>query len=116
MTLFELFADDIVEMLRSDAIDFLTPLAAKGIPFVTLQAIADKLSSRDVGVEVDRTLLMKVLDPNAVPLITKIEGDKIYFEVPSMVTRAVDDGDKQREKDRLKAKARKLAKKAMREK
>lgn len=116
MTLFELFADDIVEMLRSDAIDYLTPLAAKGVPFVTLQAIADKLASRDVGVEVDRTLLMRVLDPNAVPLITKIEGDKIYFEVPAMVNRMVDDTDKKRETDRFKAKARKLAKKAVAEK
>ncbi|RYD49552.1 MAG: hypothetical protein EOP83_25010 [Verrucomicrobiaceae bacterium] len=71
----------VVRELRNDILDMLTPLAANGVPFITIQAIIDKMSEQRSGVAIDRALVMHVLDPADVKMINKIEGDRVYFSL-----------------------------------
>lgn len=118
MKLFELFADaagdgDMISTLRQDAIDMLMPLAAQKVPYVTVQAIIDKLRTYETGITIDRALVMQILDPNAVKLVTKIEGDKVYFTLPDEQDRAVDDTQKVKDAEHTKSTAQDQAKKAV---
>jgi hypothetical protein len=69
----------VVQGLRDSILDMLMPLAAQGVPYVTVQAIVDKMKELDSGVSVDRALVMHVLDPQDVKMVSKIEGDRVYF-------------------------------------
>lgn len=114
MKLMELFDDsgeDIVQELRSEILDSLVALAANGVPYVTVQSVIEKLREKGTGLAPDRALVMSVLDPNEVKLVTKIEGDRIYFTVPQKDARAVDDMEKERDKEKVQSKATAQAKK-----
>ena len=125
MLLFELFLDDhdtandkdagpgdLVQKLRQACIDALMPLAAQGLPYVTIQAIIDKLKQQHAGIDVDRALIMQVLDPEQVKMVTKIEGDKVFFKMPDDQDRKVDDQQKQKDQQHVHNKAADQAKKA----
>lgn len=115
MLLLELFdeyrPDDIVQELRDDIIDFLMPLAANGVPYVSMGSIIDKLRDRRSGIEVDRALVMQVLDPDVVKLVTKIEGDRVYFKLPTPADRDVPQDQEEKEKQKVTKTAAKQAQK-----
>jgi hypothetical protein len=118
MRLFELFSDDagegdMISTLRQDAIDMLMPLAAQKVPYVSVQAIIDKLRTYATGITIDRALVMQILDPNAVKLITKIEGDKVYFTLPENNEREVDDTQKKKDAEHTQSTAQDQAKKVV---
>lgn len=117
MKLFELFDEniehDLVARLREDMIDILMPLAAHGVPYIKIDNVIDRLREMRPGIEIDRPLIMTVLDPNDVKMVTKIEGDRVYFTIPAPSERAVDDQQKERDKERVSKKAQAQAKKAV---
>jgi hypothetical protein len=84
MRLDELFnsGESITSGLQQAAIDILTPLLANKVPFVTIQSVIDNLRSSRPGIVIDRALIMKILDPNKIQSISKIEGDRIYLQSP----------------------------------
>lgn len=84
MRLYELFDDslNIPHDIQEYLMDVLTPMVATHVPFVTVQQIIDKLRDMQTGVSIDRGLIMKVLDPDKIKIIKKIEGDRIYFNDP----------------------------------
>ncbi len=83
MRLDELFGNDDAmtetERLRQAALDLLIPLVGQKVPFVTVQTIIDQLRQMQPGILVDRALLVKILDPDVVKAVSKIEGDRIYL-------------------------------------
>lgn len=84
MLLLEIFENkpeggSVVQELRDSILDMLMPLAAQGVPYVTVQAIVDKMQELGSGVAIDRALVMHVLDPAEVNMVSKIEGDRVYF-------------------------------------
>lgn len=121
MRLYELFADevidhdsgDVVADLRNDIMDYLMPLAANGVPYVSMQSVIDKMREHQSGLEIDRALVMQVLDPDQVKLVTKIEGDRLYFKLPIPDERKVEQGQKQKEEDKFHKKAGEQALKAV---
>lgn len=118
MRLFEIFSDsvdDILESLRDDIVDFLMPLAAEGVAYVTVQNVLDKLRERQSGLEIDRSLVMQVLDPNKVKLVTKIEGDRIYFRIPLPDDRKVAADQKEKDQHHLASTALKQARKEIKQ-
>ncbi len=110
MSLFELFDDDapereggVVSGFRTTIMDILVPLAANGVPYVTVQQVVDKLRDQRSGVAVDRSLIMTVLDPEKAELIKKIEGDRIFLQNPNAATSNV---EKKKKEDAEKAEKR----------
>ena len=83
MNLFELFQTDklsVSDRLQQTAIDFLTPLVAHRVPFVTVQQVVDELRDAGPGILVDRALVMSILDPEKIKVVQSIEGDRIIVE------------------------------------
>lgn len=115
MLLCELFSSggDMMERLRQNVLDFITPLLGQDLPFVTIQQIIDKMRHLDTGITVDRSLIMKILDPNQIQSIDKIEGDKVYFKNSEGAPRETSDEDKEKDKEEIKDKAQKQAKKKL---
>lgn len=87
---------------ENSILDLLTPVAASGVEYVTFQQIIQKLKSIPSGLHIDRELIMTVLDPNKLPIIKKIEGDKIYLN-PSLSgpERSVSDEQQEKEQDQI---------------
>jgi hypothetical protein len=102
MLLCELFdVDNLPGDLRQTAMDFLTPMAAQKVPFVTMQQMADQLRHAQTGIVIDRGLLMDILDPNEVKIVKKIEGDRIYLTPPDPgrdAENSKDDAEKNQQK------------------
>lgn len=80
MLLCELFdsGNNMEEKLRQAALEIITPYHAQGLPFVTMQQVIDKLRPHS-GLDITRALLLKILDPNKVKAVDRIEGDHIVF-------------------------------------
>jgi hypothetical protein len=121
MRLDEIFADDLDDglgvtgRLRQALLDLLTPMAANGVPFVTVQQIMDEMRDRRSGLHIDRALVMNLLNPNEVRVVQKIEGDRIYIATPVADQRDVPAEEEKREQDRISDKATKKAKKDIRD-
>jgi hypothetical protein len=98
MYLFELFDDEgsMTDLLRSQVMDYLTPLAANGVESVPIQNIADVLRNSRTGLVIDRGLIMRLLEPDVCKLVKEIQGDKVYLALP------VDDMSAKREEDKEK--------------
>ncbi len=116
MKLSELFKPDgpMIEQLRNQVMDHLTPLVARGVEFVTVQDIQDTLTDNRTGLFIDRPLIMQILDPNVVKIIKKIQGDRIYLtggtvSPDTMKTKS----DEEKDKDDIRQKASKQAKKSV---
>lgn len=92
MFLYELFdsGNKMEEKLRQEALDVITPFLAQGLPFVTVQQVIDAMR-RDSGMMITRGLLMKILDPNTVKAVDKIEGDRIVLAKPDEEEADADD-------------------------
>lgn len=115
MLLCELFSSggDMMERLRQNVLDFITPLLGQDLPFVTIQQIIDKMRHLDTGITVDRALIMEILNPDEIDSIDKIEGDRVYFKRPEAAPRETSEEDKEKDKELVKSKAQKQAKKKL---
>ena len=109
------YREIIKEMQDSEAsfsqriLDILTPLAANGVEYVTIDQVIQKLQSIPSGLYVDRELVMAVLDPNKFPLIKSIEGDKLFLTKMAGADRAVNDEQDDKEQEKIKSTAVKQA-------
>lgn len=114
MYLFELFGGDensLLDRLRVQVMDFLTPLAAKKVEYIPIQHVADILADARSGLIIDRGLIMQIIDPETCKLVNKVEGDKVYLSLPVDEMSAKTAEDEQKEKDEIAQKAAKVAKK-----
>lgn len=82
MRLNELFSsgNEMKDKLRQAALDIITPFMGQDLPFVTVQQVIEGLRNRRLGITIDRSLLMNLLNPDEVNGIAKIEGDRIYLQ------------------------------------
>jgi hypothetical protein len=114
MLLSELFDNksaSIKDQLRDVLVDRLTPLAGNKVPHVTIQSVLDLMKQARLGIAVNRSLLMTVLDPNEVLCIEKIEGDLVYLTNPAPDEIAKREEDEEMDKEKIRQKANKQAKK-----
>lgn len=107
MKIFELFDHnlDISDHLVQAALDFLTPLVSSNVPFVTIRQVTDDLRNTRPGIVIDRSLVMRILDPNTMKCVKKIEGDKVYLQQPDNTMRAVSDDQAEKDRGNIKDKA-----------
>ncbi len=105
MLLLELFDDDsgshMIDQLRGQVMDYLTPLAAKKVEFIPIQDIADILRQARTGLVIDRNLIMQLIEPNTCKFVAKIEGDKVYLTLPVADLSAKTDQDKERDQEKI---------------
>lgn len=102
MLLNELFdTGEMTEQLRQAALDYLTPFIAQNVPFVTIQQMIEALRNADLGLVINRALIMQLLDPTEVQAIDKIEGDRIYLASPESEEREVDKDEQQQDQDHV---------------
>ena len=100
------YRDLISESNESQRIlDMLTPLAAQGIDYVTIDQIIQKFKTSPSGMLVDREMIMSLLDPNKFPLIKSIEGDKLFLTTRVGPTRSVNDKQADKEQEQIKTSA-----------
>ena len=111
MLLCEFLEKGLMGTLRQQIMDYLTPLVAHEVDFVTVPDIENTLRDYRTGLTIDRGLVMELLDPNSMKLIKKIEGDKVYLNVVAAMTSAKTADDKQRDAVKITDKATKQAKK-----
>lgn len=110
MFLSELFENhSMVTDLRIHVMDYLTPLAANKKEFITMKEVGVMLHELNVGVVIDRELIMKIVDPNICKLVNKIEGDNIYLSYPSSEISSKVEDDKERDIQKIKDTAAKMA-------
>ena len=101
----------MLDTLRQQIMDYLTPLVAHKVDFVPIQDIEETLRSYRTGLTIDRGLVMELLDPNSMKLVKKIEGDKVYLNVIAAMNSAKTANDKQRDAEKVSDLATKQAKK-----
>lgn len=113
MRLFELFDDysSVLSQMRSTVMDILTPVAANGVESVSLSALMKKLEEVDAGIVLDRDLALKILNPDIIRLITKVEGDRVYLDQPSKISSSSNERETIKKVKRVKKMATKAAKK-----
>jgi hypothetical protein len=105
-------SDSIMDQVRGAVVDILTPLAANGVQFVTVQQILDDLKNSGTGVDIDRSMLMQILDPDQVKLVASIEGDRIKLSNGDNGSeQAVPAEKKQKQEEKIKTTAANQAKK-----
>lgn len=111
MILLELFDEqdsNVLDGLKTDIIDILLPLVANNVPFVTIEQVMTKLRDKHIGIIIDRAIVTELLDPSNVRIVSRIEGNKIYFDLP-------DDGEIHRTSPEEKEKDDKKVEKSARE-
>jgi hypothetical protein len=104
MLILELFASggDMMKRLRQDALSVITPYLGMDVPFVTVNQVIDGLKSNNqLGIVIDRSLIMDLLDPEQVKAIDRIEGNRIYLMHPDEDNREVDAEDAEKDQDRV---------------
>ena len=113
MYLFELFEDEggITETLRAQIMDYLTPLAASEVEWIPIQSIADTLVGARTGLVIDRSLIMRLIDPEVCKLVNKVEGDKVYLSLPVDEISAKTEHDQEKDKEHVERTAVQQAKK-----
>lgn len=119
MYLFELFSGEdggMIDHLRSQVMDYLTPLAASEIEFIPIQDIADILRNARTGLVIDRGLIMRLIEPNECKLVKEIQGDKIYLQLPMDDMSAKREEDEEKDKMKVQKSAETAAKKAVQSK
>ena len=104
---------DVVKHLRDAALDVLMPFAAHGLPHVSIQQVIDKLKQQRSGLEIDRDVIMTVLDPEEVKIVKNIEGDMIYFSVTDENSRETDQAQAEKDKKHVHNTAQQQAKKSV---
>ncbi len=99
--------------LSGKILDILTPIASTGVEFISMDQLINKIKHMPTGLKIDREFIMDVLDPNKFSLIQKIEGDKVFLNLPDEVLRKVADPQKEKEADKIAATATQQARKAV---
>lgn len=115
MFLFELFNDEggMINLLRSQVVDFLTPLAAEKAEYVTMQEIADFLRDAKTGLMIDRGMIMNLIDPKECKMVKEIQGDKVYLALPLDDMSAKTEDNEERDREKVANTASTAAKKAV---
>lgn len=117
MLLCEIFSTggEMKDRLRQAALDIITPFIGQDLPFITIPQVIDALRSRDLGIMVDRGLLLDVLNPEEVKAVDKIQGDHIILAKPDGEDDAMadDQADQQKNDDHVSDMAQQAAKSAM---
>jgi len=105
------------DRLRQAALDIITPFVGQDLPFVTVQQVIDGLRRRDMGIMIDRGLLLDVLNPEEVKAVDKIQGDHIILAKPENEdTPGEDDqADQQKSDDHVSDMAQQAAKTAIKQ-
>ena len=118
MRLFELFADsvDVAEEMRQSILDVLIPMAGSGVPYVGIDQVIEKLSQMKSGVRVDRALVLDLLDPQKVPIVKAITGDRIEFVAPSPLDDAKAEKEVMKNQKKVQSMANKQLKKDLKNK
>jgi hypothetical protein len=84
MRYYELFegldSTGVTNEIRGSIVDILTPLASQGVHFVTVQQVLDALQNSGSGIQIDRSMIMQLLNPDSIKLIKSIEGDRINLD------------------------------------
>lgn len=111
-------SDKMVVELRQQVIDYLIPMVAHKIDFVTVSEIEAMLRNSRTGLSVDRSLVMQILDPTKIKVVKRVDGERVYLSITAAMT---DDGasteeEEQKAQDKLSDKATKQAKKSIKEK
>lgn len=118
MRLFEIFQEDpldVQDQIKGTLLDILTPMVASHVPFVTLDAIIEKMADFRMGVAIDKNLIMTLLNPDEVNLIDRIEGDEIYLNLGIPNERALAQDDVEKDKAHVSKMAGDQAAKAMKQ-
>jgi protein required for attachment to host cells len=114
MLLCELFGSgDMIDDLRQQIMDYLTPMVSRDQDSVPIQDIEQAVRSYRTGLSVDRGLIMQILDPTKMKLIKKVEGDKIYLNVAAAMTSKSNPETKEKQEKKISDKATAQAKKAV---
>ena len=101
--------DSVINHLRSQVMDYLTPLAVQKVESISIQDIEDILKQARSGLIIDRGLIMQLIDPNDCKLVSKIEGDTVYLTLPVADMSAKTDQDDERDKEKIANTASKVA-------
>lgn len=91
---------EMTEKLRQAALDYLTPLMGAGWPFVTTEQVAQALHHQNFGIVVTPATVMQLLNPNDVPAVSRIEGNRIYFKDAEEEQPDQEEKQKDEQKDR----------------
>jgi hypothetical protein len=115
MLLIELFDSGgrMTNRLRQAALEVITPLLGQKVPFITVQQIVDALRNENLGLVIDRALVMKLLDPNEVKAVAEIKGDRIYLAKPAPPDQEQNAEDEQKQKADVSKAAQQQAKKEL---
>jgi hypothetical protein len=114
MLLKELFDDgslDVENDIKQNLMDILTPMVAAHVPFVTIQQIIDKMNQFNMGISIDRSFIMNLLDPDQIKIIDKIEGDRVYLTNEQSPDRSLGKDDEEQEEEHVEDMAKKQASK-----
>lgn len=103
----------MMDMLRQQLLDYLTPLVAHEVAFVSIHDIADTLRNYRTGLTIDRGMIMELIDPDDMKVIKKIEGDKVYLDTVQAATSDASAEEKERDEKKIKNSAAKQAKKEL---
>ena len=119
MLLCEIFSTggEMKDRLRQAALDIITPFIGQDLPFITIQQVIDALRRRDLGIMVDRGLLLDVLNPAEVKAVEKIQGDHIILAKPDGEDDQVenDQADQQKNDDHVSDMAQQAAQTAIKQ-
>lgn len=116
MILLELFGGDVMTQMRQNALDVITPFLAQNVPFITVNQIIDGLKNNNaMGIVIDRSLVMELLDPDQIKAVDRIEGNRIYLTQPDDTTRKVDAEDKEKDQETVQTMAQNQATKQTQE-
>ena len=99
--------------LSGKILDILTPIASTGVEYISMDQLIDKIKHMPTGLKIDREFVLDVLDPNKFSMIQKIEGDKVFLNLPQEIIRKVSDPQKEQESDKIKDTATQQAQKAV---
>ena len=116
MLILELFDKngEMMQQMRQSILDIITPLVSQNVPFVTVQQVIDGLRHTKTGISIDRSMIMRLLDPDEVKSIDKIEGDRIYLRNDDGgSTREVDQQDAEKDKEQVQQTAQNQAQKEL---
>lgn len=109
MNLIELFEDrSIFNDMREKVIDYITPLIAHKIPFVTVDSLYNEIQKFTDGLSIDKDFIMDLLNDNS--MVAKIEDGKVFFDYPDE-DKDTDDKTQEKNIDNIKKTAIKQAQK-----
>ena len=106
--------EGMLSSLRQQVMDYLTPLVAHDVDSVSVQSIVDELTDFRSGLEIDRALVMQIMNPETMKLVKRIDGDTIYLNiVAAMQPNAETQDQKERDAQTISNKAVTQAKKEL---